>query len=237
MSRLRIFDETAPEAPLLATSDLAAIAGELAKIGVAFEQWEAAQPIQPGDAPETILAAYKADIDRLVDANGFKTVDVVSIAPDNPQKEAMRAKFLDEHYHRAPHGGLFGKTPGTAWASATTRAVDEPTLAVALTTTVRRRVRKDGTLDVRGQAWQLDEGFLAGRRRHRRGRHDRRRRPVGRARPPPLRAASRRRHRRRQDPAQTTGTAPADRAIRSGRRAARPRRRPAAAPRPRGGLT
>ena len=99
MSRLRIFDETAPEAPLLATSDLAAIAGELAKIGVAFEQWEAAQPIQPGDAPETILAAYKADIDRLVDANGFKTVDVVSIAPDNPQKEAMRAKFLSEHTH------------------------------------------------------------------------------------------------------------------------------------------
>ena len=31
---------------------------------------------------------------------GFKTVDVVSIAPDNPQREAMRAKFLDEHFHK-----------------------------------------------------------------------------------------------------------------------------------------
>jgi transposase InsO family protein len=76
--------------------------------------------------------------------------------------QARLIAFLDEHYHRTPHGGLFGKSPSEAWASATTRAIDEPTLAAALTTTVRRRVRKDGTLDVRGHAWQLDESFLAG---------------------------------------------------------------------------
>jgi transposase InsO family protein len=76
--------------------------------------------------------------------------------------QARLLAFLDEHYHRAPHGGLFGKTPAAAWAGATTRALDEPTLAAALTTTVRRRVRKDGTLDVRGRTWQLDESFLSG---------------------------------------------------------------------------
>jgi transposase InsO family protein len=76
--------------------------------------------------------------------------------------QARLLAFLDEHYHRAPHGGLFGKTPAEAWAGATTRALDEPTLAAALTTTVRRRVRKDGTLDVRGRTWQLDESFLSG---------------------------------------------------------------------------
>ncbi|MGE5185514.1 MAG: DDE-type integrase/transposase/recombinase [Acidobacteriota bacterium] len=76
--------------------------------------------------------------------------------------QARLVAFLDEHYHCAPHGGLFGKTPTEAWASATTRPVDEPTLAAALTTAVRRRVRKDGTLDVRGVTWQLDESFLAG---------------------------------------------------------------------------
>jgi 1,2-dihydroxy-3-keto-5-methylthiopentene dioxygenase len=27
-------------------------------------------------------------------------VDVVSIAPDNPNKDVMRAKFLDEHFHK-----------------------------------------------------------------------------------------------------------------------------------------
>ena len=56
--------------------------------------------ITPGDAPDIILDAYRSDIDRLIAERGFKTVDVVSIAPDNPQKEAMRAKFLDEHFHK-----------------------------------------------------------------------------------------------------------------------------------------
>ena len=100
MSRLRIFNDDAPQAPLLATSDRTEIAGELQRIGVAFEQWQASQPVQPGDAPEAIMDAYRADIDRLVEICGFRSVDVVSIAPDNPQKDAMRAKFLDEHFHK-----------------------------------------------------------------------------------------------------------------------------------------
>jgi len=70
--------------------------------------------------------------------------------------------FLDEHYHRAPHGGLFGRTPVHAWENATTRPVDELELATALTIRTRRRVRNDGTLDIDGAAWQLDQGFLAG---------------------------------------------------------------------------
>ena len=100
MSRLRIFAEEHPDQPLLATSEHAGIARELARIGVTFEQWQATEPVQPGDAPETILAAYRADIDRLVAQRGFRSVDVVSIAPDNPQREQMRAKFLDEHFHK-----------------------------------------------------------------------------------------------------------------------------------------
>jgi 1,2-dihydroxy-3-keto-5-methylthiopentene dioxygenase len=100
MSRLRIFAEDQPEAPRLSTSDQAEIARELGKIGVGFEQWRATQPVQPGDTPEAIMQAYRADIDRLVAERGFRTVDVVSIAPDHPQREAMRSKFLDEHYHK-----------------------------------------------------------------------------------------------------------------------------------------
>ncbi|KFN46058.1 1,2-dihydroxy-3-keto-5-methylthiopentene dioxygenase [Arenimonas metalli] len=100
MSRLRIFDEANPSAPLSATEDLATIAEHLRAIGVRFEQWQAAQPVQPGATPDEVMAAYRADIDKLVAENGFKTVDVVSIAPDNPNKDAMRAKFLDEHFHK-----------------------------------------------------------------------------------------------------------------------------------------
>lgn len=76
--------------------------------------------------------------------------------------QARLLAFLDEHYLRAPHGGLFGKLPAEVWATATTRPIDESTLAVALTTRTRRRVRRDGTVDVDGTAWQLDQSFLAG---------------------------------------------------------------------------
>ena len=100
MSRLRIFNDNAPTTSLVATTDRAEIAGELSKIGVGFEQWDASRPVQPGDPHDIILDAYRTDIDRLIETKGFKTVDVVSIAPDNPQKEAMRGKFLDEHFHK-----------------------------------------------------------------------------------------------------------------------------------------
>ena len=100
MSRLRIFHESTPDQPEFASTDQAAIAQALAPIGVAFERWEASQPIQPGDAPEVILDAYRADIDRIVAERGFQTVDVVSISPDAPHREEARRKFLDEHFHK-----------------------------------------------------------------------------------------------------------------------------------------
>ncbi|MDO5609739.1 MAG: acireductone dioxygenase [Pseudomonadota bacterium] len=100
MSRLRVFADHDADTVLLHTADHTAIADALAQIGVRFEQWQASQPVKAGDSSEAIMAAYRTDIDALVAENGFNSVDVVSIAPDNPQREAMRAKFLDEHTHK-----------------------------------------------------------------------------------------------------------------------------------------
>ena len=100
MSRLRIYDHDLPDAPLLDTQDGATIAAELAKIGVTFERWQAAHPVAPGASQDEVFAAYRSDIDRLVAQHGFKSVDVASIAPDNPNRAELRKKFLDEHFHR-----------------------------------------------------------------------------------------------------------------------------------------
>jgi putative transposase len=73
--------------------------------------------------------------------------------------------FLDEHYHRAPHAALMGKTPATIFAS-TPRpadALDEKRLIDALTIRARRRVRRDNTLAMDGQDWETSLHFLAGR--------------------------------------------------------------------------
>lgn len=100
MSRLRIFNESTPEAPEFTSTELDAIVEKLGPIGVGLERWDAAQPVQPGDSPERIMDAYRSDIDRLVAERGFRSVDVVSISPDHPQRAEMRTKFLDEHFHK-----------------------------------------------------------------------------------------------------------------------------------------
>ncbi|HMB56123.1 MAG TPA: acireductone dioxygenase [Arenimonas sp.] len=100
MSRLRIFSEEAPTLPLLVASKHEQISEQLAKIGVRFEQWQASAPVTPGATQADVMAAYREDIDRIVAEKGFRTVDVVSISPAHPDREAMRRKFLDEHFHK-----------------------------------------------------------------------------------------------------------------------------------------
>jgi len=73
--------------------------------------------------------------------------------------------FLDEHYHRAPHAALMGKTPVEVFDAAIPApdALDEARLRDALTIRARRRVRRDSTLSFDGADWELDQLFLAGR--------------------------------------------------------------------------
>ncbi len=99
MSRIRIFNDTDPSTVLAETREHARIASELGKIGVRFERWEANAPLAPGASQEDVIAAYRADIDRLMAENGYRAVDVISLTPDHPQKDALRQKFLNEHTH------------------------------------------------------------------------------------------------------------------------------------------
>ena len=99
MSRLRIFDESQPQSPLAEHLEHPSIARELGKVGVRFEQWEASQPIAPGAGQDEVIAAYRDDIDRLMAEKGYQAVDVISLAPDHPERAALRQKFLSEHTH------------------------------------------------------------------------------------------------------------------------------------------
>jgi 1,2-dihydroxy-3-keto-5-methylthiopentene dioxygenase len=99
MSRLRIFDETQPQSPLTVHHEHTAIADALGKVGVRFEQWEASQPIAPGASQDAVIAAYRSDIDRLMEEKGYQAVDVISLTPDHPDRATLRQKFLSEHTH------------------------------------------------------------------------------------------------------------------------------------------
>jgi 1,2-dihydroxy-3-keto-5-methylthiopentene dioxygenase len=99
MSRLRIFSDVDPGVPLFASREHAAIAEQLGTIGVRFERWPLAADLAPGATPEETIAAYRADIDRLMAEGGYQAVDVVSLRPDHPERAAFRQKFLNEHTH------------------------------------------------------------------------------------------------------------------------------------------
>jgi 1,2-dihydroxy-3-keto-5-methylthiopentene dioxygenase len=99
MSRLRIYTDSEPGMALSEHHDHPSIARELAAAGVRFEQWQASQPIAPGASQDEVIAAYRGDIDRLMDSEGYQAVDVISLKPDHPERETLRKKFLDEHTH------------------------------------------------------------------------------------------------------------------------------------------
>ena len=99
MSELRIFEVAQAEHAPLIVREHAQIADELAKIGVRFEFWQANRPLSVEADQDEVLEAYAADVARLNAEYGFKSVDVVSLRAEHPQKEAMRAKFLSEHTH------------------------------------------------------------------------------------------------------------------------------------------
>jgi 1,2-dihydroxy-3-keto-5-methylthiopentene dioxygenase len=99
VSRLRIFDEGNPAEPSWISADHPAIAEQLGKVGVRFQQWQASAPVVPGASQDEVIAAYRSDIDKLMSENGYQAVDVISLTPDNPQKDAFRQKFLNEHTH------------------------------------------------------------------------------------------------------------------------------------------
>lgn len=73
--------------------------------------------------------------------------------------------FLAQHYHVAPHASLMGRAPTQVYETAPRldERVDEAQLSAALTVHGKRRVRRDGTLEIGGVTFETRAGFLAGR--------------------------------------------------------------------------
>jgi 1,2-dihydroxy-3-keto-5-methylthiopentene dioxygenase len=99
MSILRVFAADGPKKPIVDTTEGPAIARELGRIGVRFERWQAGKAVGSGSSLDEVLAAYRADVDRLMREGGYQTADVISLTSEHPDKIALRQKFLSEHTH------------------------------------------------------------------------------------------------------------------------------------------
>ncbi|NUA43289.1 Acireductone dioxygenase [Dickeya solani] len=99
MSALTIFSDTDAGQPVWQSRDADAIARQLNAINVRFERWQADRDLSAAPSAEEVLAAYQHELDKLVAEKGYQSWDVVSMRADNPQKDALRTKFLSEHTH------------------------------------------------------------------------------------------------------------------------------------------
>ncbi|MEI7065152.1 acireductone dioxygenase [Dickeya chrysanthemi] len=99
MSALTIFSDTDAGQAVWQSHDADAIVQQLSAINVRFERWQADRDLSANPSAEEVLAAYQHEIDKLVAEKGYQSWDVISMRADNPQKEALRTKFLSEHTH------------------------------------------------------------------------------------------------------------------------------------------
>jgi 1,2-dihydroxy-3-keto-5-methylthiopentene dioxygenase len=103
MTLLQIMDD-AGTTTRLRTFDVPTITTELNAHRVRFERW-GLRPLPAGASAETVLAAYRAEVDELIAEGGYRFVDVARVTPDrgDPQWPARAAKvrstFLPEHRH------------------------------------------------------------------------------------------------------------------------------------------
>jgi 1,2-dihydroxy-3-keto-5-methylthiopentene dioxygenase len=77
----------------------AEVARHLRAAGIDYERWAAAAPVGALATADEVLAAYAPEIQRLKEAGGYVTADVIDVKPDTPGLETMLAKFSREHWH------------------------------------------------------------------------------------------------------------------------------------------
>lgn len=112
MSTITVYQDNAPQRPLLNSSEYDVIRNTLNAVGVRFERWRANREITKDMPQEQIIDAYRNEIERLQAEEGYVTVDTISLFSDNPQKDALRQKFLNEHTHSEDEVRFFVRGEG-----------------------------------------------------------------------------------------------------------------------------
>ncbi len=112
MSNINVYQQDDAKCILQSTGNKIEIARILRSVGVRYEQWELINRLPLPATQEAVMAAYKSDIDKLINSDGYQSVDTISLSADNPNKESLRNKFLAEHTHAEDEVRFFVKGEG-----------------------------------------------------------------------------------------------------------------------------
>jgi 1,2-dihydroxy-3-keto-5-methylthiopentene dioxygenase len=118
MSRLWVYPEGDSARLELDTTEGDRIADALRVIPARFERWQASRELPRDVTDAAVMQAYRSDIERLKTACGYQAVDVVRCLPDNPNRQELRRKFLDEHVHEEDEVRFFVEGSGVFYLRA-----------------------------------------------------------------------------------------------------------------------
>ncbi|BCA56293.1 acireductone dioxygenase [Nitrospira sp. KM1] len=83
--------------------------------GIFYDRWLLDEPIS-ADLPDAdVLAVYGPKLKPFMDSGGYRTVDMVTVTPENPNLPAIREKFLREHTHTEDEIRMFVQGEGLFW--------------------------------------------------------------------------------------------------------------------------
>ena len=106
-----------PTTELERTAEQDEIAATLQERGIRYERWSL-RDTADATGNDDVIAAYRDDVDRLIDEGGYTVVDVVQLHPsDDPSwpevATTARQKFLEEHTHGEDEIRFFVQGAGT----------------------------------------------------------------------------------------------------------------------------
>ncbi|PKW17327.1 1,2-dihydroxy-3-keto-5-methylthiopentene dioxygenase [Saccharopolyspora spinosa] len=117
MTLLTVWPDTDPGTVEFRTEDPGQIGDVLKQFGVRFGRWELKELAEDA-SPEDVLAAYRTEVDAVIDAEGYIKVDAAVMAPRDgdpgweQQAKAAREKFLSEHTHDDDEDRFFARGAG-----------------------------------------------------------------------------------------------------------------------------
>lgn len=116
MSLLTVWADDDPDTVRTRTEDADEIHDLLKQLGVRFARWQLKDlPAEP--TSDEVLAAYRAEVDRVIDTEGYVKVDAAVMTPKDDLEwqataDAARRKFLTEHTHDDDEDRFFARGAG-----------------------------------------------------------------------------------------------------------------------------
>ncbi|MBE7926789.1 1,2-dihydroxy-3-keto-5-methylthiopentene dioxygenase [Pseudomonas saudiphocaensis] len=107
MSILSVYHHETPEQPFKVLTHHDDVAATLAEVGVHLERWQAGTAIAANADDGDLLAAYRAQIDRLKSERGYAEVEVLRLAGDQSKQAASRVQELEEYVQAEDEARFF----------------------------------------------------------------------------------------------------------------------------------